>query len=178
MYKLLTLGLMVFSCTVNAQSQLGNTRYALETTFNDTAVVYEESNGVLKLNYVTNDLTFSTTLNQLTTGNKNIDSLLLNEAKINFDFTANLEQGLFGLIKQENDDTYHTIIGTITINNISYTAQAQIRVNNFGDKSNTSKALFDFKLQFNPKKIIIPILSNYFTNDALIQINDGRINQY
>ncbi len=176
---ILVYSIIICASTCTAQSQLANTRYAIETTFNDTLiVVYEQNNGVLKLNVVNNDLTFSTLLNQLTTNNKRIDSLLVTETNISFDFTANLEQGIWGLIKDENDDTYHNLQGTITINNVAYTTQAQIRVNNFGEKSNVSKALLDFKLQINPQKIIIPVLSTYFNHDILFQVNDGSINKY
>ena len=164
--------------SITAKSQTLQSRFAIETTFNDkTPIAYEENYASLKLNSNTSDLTFNTNLSNIRTGDKNVDSLLIEQENIQFTFQANLGQGLFGLINEENDDTYHKILGTITVNNINYKSEAYVKIENFADKSNMSKSLLDFKLQFDPKIIIIPYLSNYFNNTVLFQMNGGIINQ-
>ena len=161
-----------------ATSQIIESRFAIETTFNDkTPIAYEENYGSLKLNSNTSDLIFTTNLANIRTGDKKVDSLLIEQENIPFTFRANLGQGLFSLINEENDDAYHKILGEITVNNVTYQAEAYVKIENFSDKSNMSKALLDLKLQLDPKAITIPFLSAYFNNIILFQINDGIINQ-
>jgi hypothetical protein len=175
-YSLLVMLVLYFSFIMRAQTV--QTRYTIETTFNDTiTTTYEGNYGSIKLSSTTADLLFTTNLANLKTGNKKIDSLLIEQERIPFSFQGNLGQGLFGIINEENDDTFHKITGTITVDNISYPAEARIRIENLPDKTNISKALLDLILEFDPKVVKIPFLSTYFNNKLLFQINDGVVNQ-
>ncbi len=164
------------SCFLNAQ--VVETRYGIATTFDDkTTVSYDENYGSLILNSGSGDITFSTDLARLKTLNKRVDSLLTDLEKIPLTFKANLAQGLFAIVNEENDETYHRLVGTLVVNNQSYNAEALVRVNNFVAKSDISKALLDMSLEIDPKKVTLPVLSDYFSNVLLFQITDGIINQ-
>ncbi|HXB39163.1 MAG TPA: hypothetical protein VNZ49_01395 [Bacteroidia bacterium] len=76
-YCLLTTLLSLLSVGLKAQTT--QTRYTIETTFNDTiTTTYEGNYGSIKLNSSTSDLIFTTNLANLNTGNKRIDSLFVN----------------------------------------------------------------------------------------------------
>ena len=175
-YCLLETVLLLFSIGLKAQTM--QTRFTIETTFNDTTTAtYEGNYGSIKLNSTTSDLVFTTNLANLKTGSKRIDSLLIEQERVQFTFQGNLGRGLFGIINEENDDTFHKITGTITVDDVSYPAEARIRIENLPDKSNISKALLDLIIEFDPKVVKIPFLSTYFTNKLLFQVNDGVVNQ-
>lgn len=170
--------LLICFFSLQIRSQILETRYAIQTTFDDKKpVAYESNYGSLRINSSSGDLIFSTDLAALKTGNNKTDSLLVETGKIPFTFFGNLSQGLFGIINEENDDNYHKVLGTITINQSVYPAEAYVRINNLSDKSDISKALLDFRLQIDPRSVSIPILSDYFKNALLFLVIDGVINQ-
>ena len=178
-FKSCLLIIAMFLFSVPAKSQDKKTYYSIETTYNNgTAVVYAGNFGVLNLNYNTNDIMFTANLAILKTGNKKVDSLLVEQKVIQFTFEANLGQGLLGLINEVNDNTYHKILGTLMVNNISYQTIAYVRIENvLKDSRKINKTLIDIKLQFEPNKVNIPHLSGYFNNTMLFKINDGIIYQ-
>jgi hypothetical protein len=171
--------ILLIVITLSCKSQNLQSRYAIETTLGSdkTPVVYKENYGEFRFNSNTGELFFSTNLGNLKTGNKNTDSLLLEKGLILFTFTANLGQNLFELIDQQNDDKYHKILGTVVVNNVSYNAEAFVKLKNISEKSNLSKLLMDLKLDIDPKVIKIPILSDYFKNILLFHIEENWINQ-
>ena len=168
--------IVLFVVSFASISQNAETRFVIETTFNDTIpVLYEQNYGSLKFNSTTGDLTFSTNLANFKTGNKITDSLLSEKKQIQFTFQGNLDQNLFKIVGEENDDKLHKITGNILVNNISYFTDAYVSVENFSDKSAPSKILLDLKLEVDPKVVVIPYLSNYFNHVLLFQINNGVI---
>jgi hypothetical protein len=162
----------------NSKAQAIKTRYAIETTFDKKVpVAYEELFGSLVLNSVSGDITFTTDLADIKTGDKRTDSLLAGQENIPFVFQAGLPQGLSGVVNAENDDKFHKIVGAITVNGSSFPLEAEMRVNNLINRSDLSKALLDLRFEIDPKVVLIPILSDYFKNILLFQVSDGIINQ-
>jgi hypothetical protein len=174
--KFFKLLLIILVLSINSRAQNTEIRFAVETTFNDTvSIAYEQNYGSLKYNSGTSDLIFTTNLANFKTGNKKIDSLLIDKEQIQFLFQSNLGLGFFGVVREENDNIYHKITGTVIVNNISYPTEAFVAVENFADKSSPGKILLDLKLEINPKIVIIPYLSNYFNNVLVFQVSDGII---
>lgn len=176
--KKLILCFALFLLAFGLKAQLIESRYAIETTFDDKApTVYEENYGVVRLNTSSGDLVFTTDMAKLKTGNKKVDSLLMEQETIPLVFKGNLGQGLFGIINQENDDTYHKVVGTITVNGNSYAAAVNVKIDNMADKSNMSKALLDLKFELDPAVVTMPCLTAYFNHVLFFQLNDGYVNQ-
>lgn len=168
--------LFCFSLCIDAQ--IAETRYAIETTFDGkTPVTYEQIYGSLRLNSTNGELTFTTNLAKLKTGNSTIDSTLSEVERLPFSFQGMLGQDLFGIIKDVNDDSYHKVVGSVTVNNVSYSTIAMLKIENISNKSDMSKMLLDMRLDIDPKVIIIPYLSDYFNNILIFQIEDGTVNK-
>lgn len=163
---------------LNLKSQTAETRYAIETTFDGkTPVTFEEMFGALNLNSNTGELTFTTNLAKLKTGNKTVDSLLNEQALLPFTFQGSLGQDLFAIIKDQNDDTFHKVVGSVTVNNINYPSIAQVKIENISNKSDISKTFLDLRLEIDSKVIRIPYLSDYFNSILLFQIENGVLNK-
>lgn len=176
--KLKVIVVLLIVTSTNIKAQITETRFGIETTFDGkTPVAYEGNYGAIKLNTNTSELVFQTNLADIKTRNKKVDSLLNEVETIAFIFKGNVGIDVFKLITEQNDDTYHKILGSVIVDNIVYQAEGYIKLENFGDKSNLNKLYIDFKIQIDPKLIQIPYLSAYFNNQLLIEINDGLINQ-
>jgi hypothetical protein len=161
-----------------SKAQIAETHYAIETLFSNTPVLYERNLGTVKFNANTNELVFSTNLANLKTGSKSIDSALADQELIQFTYVGNLGKDLFGIVKEENNDDYRKIVGTIIVNSTSYPAEAFLRIKNLAYKSDLSKALFNLRLEVNPKIIFIPYLSSYFENPIVFIIEDEIVNKF
>jgi hypothetical protein len=178
MLKLLKRSFALLLITASLKAQITETRFAIETTFDGkTPVSYDQNFGSLTLNSSSGELRFSTNMAKLKTGDKTIDSLLAEQDQIQLVFQGNVGQVLFGIINEENDDTYHKVLGTITVNNSTYQTVAYLKIENLSNKSDVSKSLLDLRLDIDPEVILIPYLSDYFNSHLLFQIEDGFINK-
>lgn len=165
-------------CSFQISAQNFETRYAIETkTLENEPKVFEENFGALKLNNALGDLSFTTNLANLITGNKKIDSVLAEREQISFYFQANILQNLNARAVQENDNELHRITGSITVNTIIYPCEAFISIKNLQDKSSSTKLLIDLRFEVDPKTVIIPVLSEYFNYTLIFQIYNGVITQ-
>lgn len=168
--------LFVIGCIHTAFSQR-EARYALETSLDGkTTKVYEKSFCTIQLNSSSGEMNLYTDLATLQTDNKKTDSLLAQEEQIPFAVKATLSDGISGVINDENGETYHKIIGTLTVDNAASPVEVYVRVKNLADKSDVSKALMDVKFEIDPKSVSLPVLSDYFTNTLVFQVNNAFIN--
>jgi hypothetical protein len=158
-------------------AQLQQSRFVIETTLDGKSpAIYEENYGTVRLSPNTGDISFYTNLADVKTNNAKTDSLLQKQETIRFSFEGNLREGLASIINEVNNDKFHKVEGTLYINTVAYPMEAYVKIDNFGDRSNFSKAMMDLKLTVDPAIISLPCLSDYFKNTLVMQVNDGAIN--
>lgn len=155
-------------------AQMLEARYTIETTFDGDTIMtlYEKNKGKILLNTVSGELLFKANLADIRTANDSIDSLLMDEEKLFLVFQANIGQSISDLIGKQNDDRYHKIIGTVQVDNKSYSAEAYIKFKNLSDKSDLKNLLMDLKLEVDPKQVHIPYLSDFFEHILILQVNE------
>lgn len=172
---------LIVACFFSLATYFGQrieTRFGVASiTGQSTTVTFEQNFGSLQFNSISSELLFQTDFARLVTGDKKTDSLLKQQGAISFSFQAILENNLQSIVNEENDESYHRVVGLISVITDTYPAEGYVRINNPGVKSDMTRALLDLQLELDLKKIPIPILSNYFTGPLLISVNDGIINQ-
>jgi hypothetical protein len=175
--KLHFIVVVVVSLSLSIKAQSSDSRYSVQTIFDNNLVTYEGNRGALRLDINSGDLIFISNLANFQTGHKTTDSLLSEQHVMLLTFNANIGQNIFELIDRQNDDRYHMTTGTITVNNVSYNMEGFFRLKNLGEESNLSKVLVDLKLEIDPKIVKLPYLSDYFKNTLVFYIEDSYSNQ-
>ncbi|MBS1651446.1 MAG: hypothetical protein JSU07_05470 [Bacteroidetes bacterium] len=174
--RIFLFSLLLFSYQLFSQNL--KTRYSIETTLDDKSpLTLDENYGSLVVSSSLGDVSFACNLAEINTGILKIDSLLRDKENIRLVFNGAVDQNLFKIARKENDDNYYDTPGSVILNGKEFQVTAQIRINNFSDRSQSKQLLIDLRLPIDAQKMNIPIFSDYFKFPLLINMRGNIVNQ-